>query len=97
VKTPGFRTGGVGVVRLSAAANHSSEKPRMREPNGLLIKSTVVSKCPPVGSFSHTNVLPEDGLDIFWSNWLDRVLYILHMLRCHDTLHAEWVDFHSLL
>jgi hypothetical protein len=34
--------GAVGVVRLSAAANHSSEKERMREPRGLLIRSMLL-------------------------------------------------------
>jgi hypothetical protein len=29
-------------VRLSAAANHSSEKERMREPRGLLIRSMLL-------------------------------------------------------
>ena len=31
--------GGVGVVRLEAEANHSSEKARMREPRGPVIRS----------------------------------------------------------
>lgn len=30
-KTPGRRTGGVGVVRLDAGANHSSEQARTEE------------------------------------------------------------------
>ena len=39
MKTPGLRMGGVGVRRFEAAANHSSEKARMREPRGADMRS----------------------------------------------------------
>ena len=38
--TPAFLIGGDGVIRLSAAANHSSEKERTREPSAFEIRST---------------------------------------------------------
>lgn len=43
MKTPGFRTGGVGVMRFSAAANHSSLKETIFEPRGAEMRSEIVS------------------------------------------------------
>jgi hypothetical protein len=39
VKTPGLRIGGVGVMRFSAAANHSSLKERILDPRGADMRS----------------------------------------------------------
>jgi hypothetical protein len=73
VKTPGLRTGGVGVVRFSAAANHSSEHARIREPRGLDIRSADVSRGTGRGKLWRTNAWGKCGLNIFWFNRYDRV------------------------
>lgn len=45
VYTPGFRTGGVGVVRLEASANHSSEHDKIQEPSGFEMRSRMKQEC----------------------------------------------------